>query len=148
LGQTPCLGEIRPPARDRLVNRTATLQQECVAGEIIQPLAVQFVSRADADLLRLAEYVEQHHRELTYPSQGGRVARCHRIEPAAPPRPARPRPVFPSRFANALADPVRTVVELRRERAAADARRIRLDDTDDPLQVWRRDARAAPDSGR
>ena len=79
-------------------------------------------------------------RCVSTPLSRAGVAEGNRIEPTAPPRPARDRAVFVSAIAQVLA---RGVVLLRRKGSAADARRIRLHDANALIHVLRRHTRTA-----
>ena len=68
-----------------------------------------------------------------------RVAQRHGVEPAEPPRPPGGGPELAAPLGGAGAD---LVVELGRERPGADARRVRLHDADDLVDLERPDAAA------
>ena len=95
-----------------------------MAGELRYPAAVDLIGRANFDLFQIAEHVEQHDCETIDAAEPGRIARGHRVEPAAAARAASDRAVFIAAIADVLAD---RVVLLGRKRPAADASGIGLE---------------------
>ncbi len=90
---------------------------------MVDPLAVQLVGDVQMrSSSSVAQHVEQHHGQLVGAAEGGGVAGGHGVEPAAAARPAGHGAVFAAGPADAFADAVGAVVQLGRERAAADAR--------------------------
>src|SRR5438105_6004278 len=140
--------QVRLPAGQRLINRAALFQNECVAGKVIQALIPPFVTGANRDFFSDAENVQEHNGQLVSAGNGGAIANGHRVEPTTAARPAGHRAVFSSRLANALADALFAVVQFSGEWPTADTSGVSLDDSNDPIKISGGHARAAPHSGR
>ena len=112
-------------------------------GERPPALAADVVFGADGDLVELVEHVElgQRHGVDAIEHDGG--AQHGEVEPAGAARASGHRPELISALAQMLAG---RVVQLRRERAAAHARGVRLGHPFHAMDVLRRDAQAGADA--
>src|SRR5205823_2852763 len=95
-----------------------------------------------------AEDVEEHEGHVVRGGDHRGVPGGDGVEPADAARPAGDGAVLAADPADALADAVGAVGQFGRERAAADAGRIRLEHADDAGQVAGGEAGPAPDAGR
>src|SRR3546814_20335275 len=96
-------------------------------GEIVEDLAAQPVSGADADRVEAVEHVELGQRDAGDARHGAALPDEHGVEPAA----AALAPGDGAEFMPALAELLAgRILELGREGGAADARRIALGDAE------------------
>src|SRR6185312_5095952 len=115
------------PALGGLVDRLDLGLQRSAGGQVVVCLPPALVAGADLDLVEPVEHVELGQRDAVNPADAAGLAHQHRVEPAAAPRPAGDG----AELAAALAEPLTGfVVELGRERTAADACRIGLGDAE------------------
>src|SRR5262249_14934666 len=133
-------GDVLAPARQVGVLARRVVQDRLVVGEGVEArLLLTAVARADLDRLEAAEDVELRDHERGHRVQPRGVLERDEVEPAGAPR----APGGRADLAAALADlGPDVVVELGRERAGAHARRVRLRDAPDLVDVARPDARA------
>ena len=122
-----------------LVDRLRVVEVGLVERELVEALAVDLVRDADRDLLPAGQHVELGQDEVGDAVDPGRVARDRGVEPAAAAGTAGRRAVLAAGLAQGLAV---VVEQLGRERAVADAGRVRLEDADDPVDVRRRRRRS------
>ena len=106
---------------------------------LVEALAVDVVGHADLDLLQAREHVKLGEHEVGDPVDSRRVPGDRRVVPPATAGAAGGRAELEAVGAQELA---RLVEQLGRERARADARRVRLHDPDHPVEAGGRDARA------
>ena len=132
------------PARKRLVDRLAVMEIALVGGELLglAPVA-QPVAHADRQLRERGEDIELRQRQRRHPVQPDRVAKPDEVEPPAAPLPSGDRAVLAAQLAEAL---LVGPDDLRRERPLADARDVRLGDSDHAVDAGRADA--DPGGGR
>ena len=93
--------------------------------QIVDLLAVQAVAHRHLDRLKTVENVKLGQRDTVNAAGADRLASKHGVEPTAPARTTGVGAEFAAALTDQTAD---VVVELGRERAAADARRIGLGD--------------------
>src|SRR4051794_8224066 len=132
--------DVLAPAGELGVLADGMVQHGLVIGEGVERrVLLTAVARAHLDALEAAEDVElrDHERRERVDARG--VLQRDEVEPAGPARAARRRPELAAALADLAAD---LVVELRRERAGADAGRVRLRDAPDLVDVARADAGA------
>ena len=137
------LADIALPARERLIDRL-DFREDLEAGrDLVEDLALVLVGDAHLDLVEAVEDVEARDGHVIDARDQPRIAHDAGIEPARATRTARDDAVLVAFLADLVADGVEL---LRRERALADARAVRLDDADDLVDLLRRDARADGDA--
>src|SRR6185312_7962792 len=115
------------PAFARLVDRLDRGLRFGARRQAIEHLFPEAIAGADLDLLEAVEHVELGQRDAVDAGGLHRLAHHHRIEPAAAPLAPRDHAEFLAALAEHLAD---LVLELARERPAADARRIGFADAE------------------
>ena len=115
------------PARELQVHRRAFFPAGGVERRVFGALAAVFVGDADLQLLHAVEDVELGDAQAGDAVDGDRALERDDVHPAAAARTAGGGAVFLAAVADALAD---FVVELGRERAAADARGVGLGDAE------------------
>src|SRR5436305_14735840 len=113
--------------------------------ERLPELAADVVADADRDLVELVEHVQLRQRDRVEAVEHGRGAEDGEVEPAGAARAAGDRTELVAARAEVLA--VR-VVELRRKRAAADARRVSLGHDDHAMHVLRCHYQSREDAAR
>ena len=121
------------------------VERRLLAGHVIVGLAIGLVGSADLDAVDGTEHVELGERDVRQAVDVDGVARDDRVEPAAATLAPRRDTVLVPRLAQRRAV---VVEQLRRERAAADAREVRLGDAQDLLDVRGADARAGHGAAR
>src|SRR3954452_9248394 len=116
-------GRRRLPSLHHAVLRLVVVVRDGEGGERLPALAADVVAGADGDLVEIIEDVELRQRDLVEAVEHRRGAHDREVEPAGAARPAGDGAELVATPAEMLA--VRVAFELRRERAAADARRVR-----------------------
>jgi hypothetical protein len=94
---------------------------------VVIGFAATAIGGAEIDLVKAVEHVELGQRDTVDAAGLDRLPHCHRVKPAAAPLASGDDAEFAAALAELLAD---RVVELGRKRAAADARRVGLGDTE------------------
>src|SRR3954468_24486985 len=132
--ELPYVADLVVPSGELLPHGLGLVEQGLVGRDVVVRLAAGAIADADAQRLEAAEHVELREREVGQAVEPRRVPQHAAVEPAAPTlAPGRRAELGPT-----LAQPdARGVERLRRERAAADARDVRLRDADDALDVRR-----------
>src|SRR5216683_303445 len=130
IDQPFAFGQIRLPTRHGLINWPAIFQNEGIARERVQSLAVPFVSRANGYFLGHRENIEEHDGQFIRAAHCRAIADGNGIKPSTAPGPARDSAILPAGLTNSLADAVLAVSELRWKWSAADPGGISLDDPD------------------
>src|SRR3984893_747907 len=114
------------PSLDCLVNRRDSGLRRLACRQSADALAVEMIADADLDLRETVKNIELRQSNPIYARGFYRLAHEHRVEPAATPAPPRVGPEFMPPVAHPLAN---GIVELGRERPAADPRRVGLGDS-------------------
>ena len=97
---------------------------------MIKPLTVNAITGADLQFIHAIQHIKLRQRDSVDTVDLDRLANQHRVEPAA----ASGTPGDRAEFATTLAQPLADVIfKFGREWAAADPRRVRLDDTQDVI---------------
>ena len=102
-------------------------------------LAGDLVADADAEPVERVEHVQLRHGEIGEAVHSCRIPHDERVEPAAPSWPSGRRAVLVAELAHFGLE---RLLELRRQRAVADARRVRLHDAEHAVERVRPDADA------
>src|SRR3954453_17813211 len=118
------------PAFERAVLRLVVVMRDGEGGERFPELAADVVADADRDFFELVEHVQLRQRDRVEAVEHCGRAKYGQVEPAGGPRTAGHGAELVAARAKVLAV---LVVQLRWERAAADARRVRLRHADDTV---------------
>src|SRR5450759_2073209 len=129
----------RLPAVEPLVPRHRTAEHVQIAGELLVDLAIGFVPGAEADPVQRVEHVELGDGEIGETVNPRSVADDDAVEPATAARTAGRRSKLVAERANLGRQ---GLVELSRQRPVPDARCIRLDDSDNRIELAGRDPHA------
>src|SRR4051812_18094889 len=132
--------DVLAPPRQLGVLADGVVKHRLVVGERVEGrVLLAAVARAHLDRREAAEHVELRDDERSHRVDARRVLQRDQIEPSGAPRAAGRRPELAAALADLDPD---LVVELGRERARADARRVRLRDAPHLVDVAWTDAGA------
>src|SRR5450759_1956808 len=130
----------RLPAVEPLVPRHRAVEHVQIARELLVDLPICFVAGAEADPLQRVEHVELGDGEISESVYASGVADDDAVEPAAAARPPGRRSELVAKRSNLGRQ---RLFEFRRERPVPYARGVRLNDSDDRVELAGRD----PDAG-